>query len=178
MIKPEDTYKIGQISKTHGLKGEVVLNFTDDIFDRVDCPYLLCNVEGILVPFFIEEYRFKSDSSALLKFEDIDSIEAALQIIESDVYFEKKYIEETEQESISLSYFIGFTITNNNGNLIGKIINIDDNTDNLLFIIERKDTKDGKSEEILIPAHKEFITEINHKKKNIEMDLPDGLLDL
>ena len=78
MIKKEDTYPIGRITKAHGLKGEVVFNFEDDIFDRVECPYLICEVEGILVPFFMEEYRFKTDSSALVKFEDINSAEQAL----------------------------------------------------------------------------------------------------
>ena len=37
MIRKEEVYKIGRITKLHGIKGEVVLNFTDDVFDRVEC---------------------------------------------------------------------------------------------------------------------------------------------
>ena len=51
MIKPEEVYRIGRLGKAHGVKGEVSLQFDDDIFDRVDCDYLVLDVDGILVPF-------------------------------------------------------------------------------------------------------------------------------
>lgn len=177
MIRKEDTYKIGQITKAHGLKGEVVFTFVDDIFDRTDCPYLICEVDGILVPFFLEEYRFRSESSALVKFEDIDSAESASIILGSDVFFEKKYIEESDQEEISLNYFIGFSIKEGD-NVIGEIIDIDDNTENWLFVVQTCIGNGSEENEILIPAHEEFIVDINHKDKIIEMDLPLGLLEL
>lgn len=172
MIKKADTYPIGRITKTHGLKGEVVFNFDDDIFDRVECPYLICEVDGILVPFFIEEYRFKTDASALVKFEDIDSADKAQQLIGSEVYFENKFIEEGDAEEVSLNYFIGFIIKDTDGQTIGTIRGIDDQTENWLFQVE---TPSG---DILIPAHEDLITDINHQEKNIEMDLPEGLLNL
>ena len=172
MIKKEDTYPIGRITKAHGLKGEVVFNFEDDIFDRVECPYLICEVEGILVPFFMEEYRFKTDSTALVKFEDIDSADQAQQIIGSEVFFENKYITEGNAEEVSLNYFIGFTIVDSEGHAIGTITGIDDQTENWLFQVETP------TADVLIPAHKDFIIDINHQDKTIEMDLPEGLLDL
>lgn len=186
MIKKEETYPIGHISKPHGLKGEVLFCFDDDIFDRVDCPYLIIEIDGILVPFFLEEYRFKSDSTALLKFEDIDTAEKAQPILGSTVYFENKYIEEGDVEDVSLSYFIGFTIKDPKGNAIGIIRSIDNQTENWLFVVEpiRAQTEQemigmAKGQDyVLIPAHEDFITDINHKAKMIEMDLPSGLLEL
>ena len=71
MIKAEEVYKIGVFNKPHGIKGELQFTFTDDIFDRVDCDYLVCLLDGIYVPFFIEEYRFRSDTTALMKLEGI-----------------------------------------------------------------------------------------------------------
>ena len=71
MIKKEEVYKIGLFNKPHGIHGELQFTFTDDIFDRVDCDYLICLLDGIFVPFFIEEYRFRSDSTALVKLEGI-----------------------------------------------------------------------------------------------------------
>ena len=73
MIKKEEVYKIGRLGKAHGVKGEVSLQFDDDIFDRVDADYLVLEIDGILVPFFMEEYRFRSDVVALVKFCDVDS---------------------------------------------------------------------------------------------------------
>ena len=72
MIKKEDVYKIGVFNKPHGVKGELSFTFTDDIFDRVDCDYLICLLDGILVPFFIEEYRFRTDTTALVKLERVE----------------------------------------------------------------------------------------------------------
>lgn len=171
MITKEQVYIIGQITKPHGLKGELSMNFDDDIFDRVDCPYLICEVDGLLVPFFIEEYRFKTDSSALIKFIDIDSAEQAQQLVGSTVYFENKFIEEGDEEEVSLNYFIGFDIKDGEA-LVGTITDIDDQTENWLFVVER----DGN--ELLIPAHEEFITDIDHQNRTITMDLPNGLIDL
>ena len=87
MIRKEDVYKIGLLTKPHGVKGEIAFSFTDDVFDRVDCEYFICLLEGILVPFYIEEYRFKSDSVALVKFERIDTAEQARRFTNVEVYF-------------------------------------------------------------------------------------------
>ena len=59
MIKKDEVFKIGIFNKPHGVKGEISFTFTDDIFDRVECEYLVCLLDGIFVPFFIEEYRFR-----------------------------------------------------------------------------------------------------------------------
>jgi len=162
------------MGKAHGLKGEINFQFTDDIWDRIDCDYIICEVDGILVPFFIEEYRFRSDSTAIMKFEDIDTIEAVQMLVNSPVFFEKKYQEELDEDEVSLHYFLGFRMTDgDNGQIIGTITAIDDQTDNWLFIVERPD-----GSEVMIPAHEEFIAEIKQEEKMMIMDLPVGLLDL
>ena len=174
MIHQEDVYLIGKMTKTHGLKGEINFQFTDDVWDRTDISYLLCETEVILVPFVIEEYRFRSDSTALVKFEDLDSADAVQMLVNSNVYFEKKYQDELGDDEVSLNYFIGFKMTDcNSGETIGTIINIDDNTENWLFIVER-----ANGEEVMIPANEEFNGEIKQEEKIMSMDLPEGLLEL
>lgn len=174
MIRKEDCYKIGKITKTHGLRGELNFQFTDDTWDRVESDYLICEVDGILVPFYLEEYRFRSDAVALVKFEDVDSADAAQFLVNSDVYFENKYITDSNDGEVSLNYFIGFQMTDGDtGTEIGTITDIDDNTENWLFIVERAD-----GSEVLIPAHEEFITDIRQEEKVMVMNLPTGLLDL
>ena len=174
MIRLEDVYQIGRMGKAHGLKGEINFQFTDDVWDRADCDYIICEVEGILVPFFIEEYRFHSDSTAIMKLEDIDTLEATQMLVNSPVFIEKKYQEELDDDEVSLHYFIGFQMLDgDNGNPIGTITDIDDKTDNWLFIVTRPD-----GTEVLIPAHEEFIAEIRQEEKTMVMDLPVGLLEL
>lgn len=68
MITPDDVFQIGRLGRPHGVKGEITFQISDDVFDRVDAEYLLLELDGILVPFFMEEYRFKSDETVLMKF--------------------------------------------------------------------------------------------------------------
>lgn len=171
MIKKEEVFKIGIINKPHGVKGEVSFTFTDDIFDRVeDCDYLVLLLDGILVPFFIEEYRFRSDNVALVKFEGIDSTEKARSLTNVEVYYPVKFMDDQEEIS-SWNYFIGFRVEDIHHGCLGTVVDVDDATMNVLFVIENGD------EEVLLPAHEEFILDIDRKKKILKVDIPDGLLD-
>lgn len=174
MIRQEEVYKIGETGKPHGVKGEINFMFSDDVFDRVDAEYLVLLIDGILVPFFMDEYRFKSGSTALVKFCDIDTKEQAAALTGCPVFFPKKLSDRGEDE-ITWDEITGFKLTgNNNGNgIIGTITAVDDSTENILFEVE---TPGGDN--ILIPAAEEFITDINTEKKEITVCLPEGLLDL
>lgn len=172
MIRPEEVYCIGKFTRTHGVQGEMAMTFTDDVFDRTDCPYLICSMDGILVPFFIEEYRFKSDNVALIKFERIDTNEAASIFTNKEVYFPKSYAEEAEDGEYSWQYFIGFDTEDTTHGHLGELVDVDESTVNTLFVVERSD-----GEEILIPAQETFIEDIDHERRLIKFNLPDGLLD-
>ncbi|MCD7817343.1 MAG: ribosome maturation factor RimM [Bacteroides sp.] len=170
MIKKEEVFKIGILNKPHGVKGEIGFTFTDDVFDRVDCDYLILLLDGILVPFFIEEYRFRSDNVALVKFEGIDTAERARRFSNVEVYFPSRYLEEEEGIS-SWNYFVGFRVEDIAHGNLGEITHVDDSTVNVLFVIER----DGR--EILLPAHEEFIRGLDKKKKLLTVEIPDRLLE-
>ena len=169
MIRKEEVYKIGKLGKAHGIKGEISFLFDDDVFDRMDADYLVLDIDGILVPFFIEEYRFKTDSNALMKFEGIDSQEQARDLTGCDVFFPRDMVNE-EEGDISWASLVGFDLVDaETGKTIGKISSIDDTTINILFELE-----DGK----LIPASEELITDVDTKKQQIIINLPEGILEL
>ena len=149
--------------------GEVSFLFDDDVFDRVDADYLILDIEGILVPFFIEEYRFRSDTTALMKFEGINSQERARELTGCDVYFPRN-LAVSDDDSITWSAIVGFDIIDASTNKpVGRIASIDDSTLNILFCLE-----DGH----LIPASEDLITQIDQQARTITMRLPAGLLDL
>lgn len=170
MIKKEEVFKIGIINKPHGIKGEVSFTFTDDIFDRVDCEYLILLLDGILVPFFIEEYRFRSDDVALVKFEGIETAERARMLTNVEVYFPKKFMDEQE-DITSWNFFTGFRVEDVNHGYLGDIVAVDDATMNVLFVIEKDE------EELLLPAHEEFIVDLDKKNRILKVDIPEGLLE-
>ena len=169
MIKEEDVYKIGKLGKTHGVRGEISFLFDDDVFDRTDADYLILRVDGILVPFFIEEYRFKSDANAIVKFDGIDTQERARELTGCDVYFPRS-LAEGDEGDISWSILVGFDILEaQSGKAVGRIAAIDDATMNILFELE-----DGR----LVPASEDLITAIDQEARTITMHIPEGLLEL
>ena len=168
MIRREEVYKIGRLGKTHGVRGEISFLLDDDVFDRTDADYLILDIDGILVPFFIEEYRFKTDSNALMKFDGIDTQERARELTGCDVYFPRTLAD--EDEAVSWAELVGYDlIDSNSGKAIGEIAAIDDTTINILF-----ELTDGK----LIPASDELIQQIDTKRHQIEINLPEGILEL
>ena len=169
MIRKEEVFKIGRIGKAHGVKGEVSFMFDDDVFDRVDADYLVLELDGILVPFFMEEYRFRSDSTALVKFEDIDTQDRARELTNCDVYFPRSLADDDEEE-LSWTFLVGFDIVEvNNPTPIGTIAAIDDQTANVLFELTNG---------TLIPANDDLVRKIDKDKRQIIMELPEGLLAL
>lgn len=169
MIRKEEVFKIGRLGKAHGVKGEVSFQFDDDIFDTVDADYLILELDGILVPFFMEEYRFRSDSVALVKFCDVDTQQRASELTGSDVYFPRELAEEAD-DAPSLSRLVGFSIIEaETRQEVGTIAAIDDQTQNILFELE-----DGQ----LLPASDDLITSIDTKLQQITMHIPEGLLDI
>ena len=172
MILKDDVFPIGQIVKPHGVSGEMSFNFTSDVFDSEDIPFIILEMQGILVPFFIEEYRFKSGSTGLIKLDGVTTDEKARTFSGLTIFIQKKYLDKVEDAEIELDYFVGFSLIDVETGLLGVISEVDQTTDNVLFVIPTKD------DELLIPAGEEYIEEIDHDKKIISVRLPEGLLDL
>ena len=169
MIAEDKVYKIGRISHIHGIRGEVSLTFTDDVWDRSEADYLILRIDGILVPFFMEEYRFRSDTTALIKFQDYDTANAARELCGADVYFPHALTpDRSEDEPYTWKYFTGFKVVTEENGELGTIDYVDDSTANILLHVG----------EHLIPAAEEFICSIDHQGRVLSMSLPEGLLEL
>ena len=172
MIRTEEVYKIGVLGKPHGINGEIQFYFDDDTFDTADADYLVLMIDGILVPFFFEEYRFKSNETALVKFCDIDTAEDAANLTGCEVYL-PRHIKE-DDGTITYSELSGYVMTDYlTKKTVGKILRVDDSTANILFEVE-----DADGDTILIPAAEELIKDINTDEHTITLELPEGLLDL
>lgn len=178
MIKESEITAVGKLQKTHALRGE--LNVLLDI----DPEYLVAgnpaiiDIDGIYVPFFAESIRPKGHFSFLVKFDGIDSEFEAKKLVNKSVYALRDKLKEFISENYDEEYalyddLIGFEIEESGHGVIGKVVEIDSNTENELFLVE---TPDGDT--IYIPLTEDFIDEIDEDARVIRMSLPDGLLDL
>lgn len=172
MIELNEVQRIGQIVKPHGVGGEMVLTVpaSFDWADDLDC--LVCSLDGILVPFWLESIREKSSTSILVKFEGYDSIEATRRFMGVTVYMPREFVVEDGSDQLTWSSFIDWKVVDEEAGPLGTIHAVDDSTPNILFLV-----KDGERERI-IPANEEWITGVDKDNCTITYNLPQGLAEL
>ena len=78
---------------------------------------------------------------------------------------------EEQDEITSWKFFVGFKVYDVHHGDLGEVVDVDDATMNVLFVIEKE------GEELLLPAHEEFILDIDKAQKVLTVDIPEGLLD-
>lgn len=172
MIGRDEVTSCGTVLRSHGVGGEIVVPVSGDLLESTGMPFLVLDMDGILVPFFIESFRRRSTTSALVKLEGIDTLERADELRGKSVWLLKKYIGEESEDDFSPEMFIGLRAEDRTAGYIGVVNNVDDSTANVLFLL-----KDGERE-IVVPASPELVVDVDIRKGVIVFDLPEGLLDL
>ncbi len=168
----EDCYKIAQVVRTHGIEGGVILKFSNSFpEDFIELGSVFVNIDNILIPFFIENYKVRNLETAIVKFEDVDTDFEAKTILGKSIFILKEHID-SDEDDVSLLRLVGLTAIDTAGNSIGTITGILEITNNDQFRIDRN------GEEALIPVNDDWIEDIDFDKQTIELNLPKGLLDL
>lgn len=177
MIRQEEVFRIGHVTKGRGLRGEVEVVFTDDCFDGGTSDCLVLDMDHILVPFFWEEYSFKNNETAIFKFEDIDDEEAARQLVGHDVFYPKCGLPDDDAggSGVLSSYkaLAGFSVYGKAGEYVGEVIAVDDSSANVLMTIRR-----NGDAEFLMPFHDDFLIDFDLRKRSLHLDIPESLLSL
>ena len=163
---------VGNITKTHGINGALTAVVREDVDpDEIKCFWM--DMDGIMVPFFIENWRERGSEAILVTFEGFDTQESAKILVGKELFVSRDELPETEDDGgFYLSDLKEWNVIAD-GKQLGTITGYDDSTINVLIHV---DTHDGKR--ILIPAADEFITDIDRDSKTISFELPAGLLDL
>lgn len=168
MIRLEEISPIGVFGKTHGIKGEINLELNVD-FDLENTPYIIVDIDGIFVPFFINDYRYKSDTVALVQFEDIDTEERVRPFFGKKAYVKKEVLDDGEEDELSINYYVGFTMLTPQRTVIGQIVEIDDSTANVLFVLDN---------DALIPVGAVEVLDLDPDRHTMIVEVPEGLLDI
>ena len=123
MIREEEVFKIGQFAKPHGIKGELSLVTNSDVLEDAEDPYIVCEMDGILVPFFVEDFRYKTDTVVLVKLEDVNSEEDARMFVGKEVFYPLDAVDEEDLVGdMTWDSFIGYTVTDVQKNKGGKFM--------------------------------------------------------
>jgi 16S rRNA processing protein RimM len=173
MYFKENYFLLGMLTKTHGISGEFVLRLDNQQFEEVpEIKSAFIEFEGLLVPFLISRIYPKASSSLIIKFDDIETEEQALEFVNCIVYTNEILNGNPDNYNSNVASLTGYHVIDQKIGDLGVIQEYLDLSNNPVFRIIK-----GKKE-ILIPVNQDFIISINKTQKTIVVNTPKGLIDL
>lgn len=157
--------QIGKVLKSNGTDGGLLMGFRDiDLEDISLEEPVFINFDGLPVPFFIQTLTPKGNGKAIVHLNDIRDLKDAEEVVGQAVYAD--YLEEEEGDD-GFEALVGWTVAG-----AGKVTGFLDFPANPCL-----EVMTGKGE-VIIPLHEDLIISMDQKRREIRMDIPDGLLDL
>ncbi|MGD0710318.1 MAG: ribosome maturation factor RimM [Bacteroidales bacterium] len=172
-MKREECYHLGYIFKTHGFKGELIFLSREEISLNLKKPEsVFIEINGQLIPFFIDLLILAGTSSFIIKFHDIDNAAKAQQYLKCNVFIPLSDLPKPKKKEITFKDLVGFKVVDDTYGDIGEVSHVMEMPQQLILEIKKGTI------EILIPANENIIHKIDKKKKTILIDAPDGLIDI
>lgn len=168
----KDYFSIGRIAATYGLTGEVVLEHA--LGKKTDLKGLetlfIEEGKGTFLPFFIESSKVKNNTEVYVKLEGYNTKESAKRLARREVWLLKSDFDRFVAKSSPIG-LLGYMMIHE-GRELGLIEEVIEQPMQVLCKI----TLNGN--EALIPIHNESLKKVDRKKKEVHVELPDGLLEI
>ena len=171
-IEMEERLQVGVITSTHGIKGEVkIFPTTDDtkrfkknmeVILETGKEDLLLTVEGVK---FFKQF-------VILKFKGIDNINDIEKYKSKSLYVTRKNAVKLKKDEYFIADLLGIEAWEDNGSKLGVLKDVIETGANDVYVIALEDGK-----EMLIPAIKECILEVDIENKKMIIHVMDGLRD-
>ena len=165
-------FKIGKIASAFGVTGEVIVVHSlgkKTSLKGVEAVFIEDRKDSFL-PYFILSSRLKSDNEVYLQLEGVTSREIATKLLQKEIWLGEEKFKKLVSKSAPIA-LLGYQLINNNDK-VGEIIEVIEQP----FQVLCKVMIEGK--EALIPIHQETLLNIDNKKKQVFVSLPDGLLEI
>ena len=166
MIEQSELIRIGTMRRPHGKSGELQCQMDNDYWDEAEADFLILLLDGIFVPFRVEDWRGKGADSLIFRLKGVDTEVKALRLMNAEAYLLRRDLAEEAEEMMTWQDLVGYEVLNGEHVVQGKVAAVDETTINTLLELE-----DGR----LLPVHEDLIIEIDEPHKRIILDLPEGL---
>ena len=167
----EECYRLGNITKPFGIKGQMVFYLdVDSPDDYADLDSAFVEVEGALVPYFFKVDNINGNK-AVVTFEDLTPQEAQA-LAGHDLYLPLDLLPELTGNQFYFHEVTGFKVIDVEKGEIGIIQSIIEYPAQPLFSIMNGD------KEILIPVIDPIIKKVDREQRTITIEAPNGLIDL
>ncbi|MBP6386633.1 MAG: 16S rRNA processing protein RimM [Pseudarcicella sp.] len=171
-MKKSDCYELGKITKTHGLKGEV--NFlldVDDVNEYEEMDSVFLEINGELIPFFIDKINILPNQT-IVKFEDIDTFDKAKALVGASLYLPLEVLPDLDEDQFYYHEIVGYQVVDLKLGALGIVDTVYSmQVQDLISMIY-------KEKEVLIPINDAIVLNTDKEQKIVNVDLPDGLVDL
>jgi len=172
-IPKSDCEKVGFFRKTHGVHGELVLEFEPQFEISIEqADRFFVEIEGLLVPFFVAEdgFRFKTENSAILTFNSVETEKYAKRMVGASVYLLKNEIVVVPDELFD-SELMNYLLIDEKLGEIGIIDQVDNYSGNIVI------TVNFKGKELLVPFNEDLLIDLDKKNRILKLRFPEGLLE-
>lgn len=164
-------FEIGQIVNHFGIKGMVKVNpFTDDISQFEEMKTILVDKKGNLQEMQIEKVKY-SKNQVLLKLKGIETVEEAEKYRNCYLKLPREKARRLPKNTYFIADLIGLEVYTEEGNLLGKVDDIYNTGASDIYVI-----RDELGKQILLPAIKEVIKQVDLEQEKIVVHLLDGLV--
>ena len=158
--------QIAKVLKSNGTDGGLLVGFRDIDPEEISLGEpVFIYFDGLPVPFFISSLTRRGNSRAVVHLNDVSSLEDAEELVGQSIWVDW---EEGEGDEEGLGDLVGWTLAG-----AGRITGFLDIPANPCLEVE---TKNGTS--VLVPFHEDLILSADPDARMLEMEIPDGLLDL
>lgn len=171
-INIKDYIEAGYVKKTHGVQGGLHL-ILDESLDEIieELEFVFFEIDGLPVPFFIEEISSLGTGFANVQFKHIENKEKAQNYVGFKIMVDKSEIADSS-DLVSIGLLKGFTLIDTQLGEIGEIQDVNDFGGNIVF------TLNYENQEVMIPFNEELLVNFSPEKSTITLNCPEGLFDL
>lgn len=162
MITQSEVIEIGKIGRPHGKAGEVQCSMFNELWDDADATFLILEIDAILVPFRVTEWRGKGADTLIFRLNGIDTEQKASRLTGLKAYMLRRDCTEGgEEEMLTWQDLIGYQVFGPAKNLLGTLVRVDESTANTLGELDN-----GK----LIPLHEDLILALVEETKTLQVN--------
>lgn len=167
----EELLQVGVITSTHGVRGEVkVFPTTDDAARFKQLKHVLLDTGREMKPLEIQGVKFFKQF-VILKFKGIDNINDIERYKRCPLLVERKDAVELKEDEYFIADMIGIQVETEDREVFGTLKDVMETGANDVYVIDTE-----AHGEVLVPAIKECILDVDVKNRKMTIHLMDGLI--
>ena len=165
--------QVARVLKSNGTEGEVLMGFSGaSPEDMLITEPVFIEFDGLPVPFFIESFKRRGASRALVRLTGVGNLEDADELSGRSIFVRADSIACRDDDAAGLraGAFVGWTLMDANDVPVGIISGFEDIPGNPCLLVE---TSDGTA---MVPLHEDLLVYADAETEKIALRIPEGLI--